>query len=33
MLNETDDIDFIHKFTKYPRSEIMEIAKDASTAS
>ena len=33
MLNETDDIEFIHKFTKYPRSEIMEIAKDASTAS
>ena len=33
MLNETDDINFIHKFTKYPRSEIMEIAKDASTAS
>ena len=33
MLNETDDIDYIHKITKVPRSKIMEIAKDASTAS
>ena len=30
MLNETDDINFIHKMTKYPRSEIINVAKLAS---
>ena len=27
MLNETDDINFIQKMTKYPRSEIINVAK------
>ena len=27
MLNETDDINFIHKMTKYPRSEIINVAR------
>ena len=27
MLKETDDINFIHKMTKYPRSEIINVAK------
>ena len=27
---ETDDINFIHKMTKYPRSEIINVAKLAS---
>ena len=30
MLKETDDINFIHKMTKYPRSEIINVAKLAS---
>ena len=30
MLNETDDINFIQKMTKYPRSEIINVAKLAS---
>ena len=30
MLNETADINFIHKMTKYPRSEIINVAKLAS---
>ena len=27
MLKETDDINFIQKMTKYPRSEIINVAK------
>ena len=30
MLKETYDINFIHKMTKYPRSEIINVAKLAS---
>ena len=30
MLKETDDINFIQKMTKYPRSEIINVAKLAS---
>ena len=27
ILKETNDVDYIHKLTKYPRSEIIEIAR------
>ena len=30
ILNETNDIDYIHKITKVPRSKIINIAKSAS---
>ena len=31
ILNEINDVDYIHKITKIPRSKIVEIAKLAST--